>query len=207
MTTTTDKMRNRVISLMERARHKDTPLLEANACREKAQQLVTKYELAPSLLTDLAPIRPSAARGPATPYVEKTYPCRFGCGVFIQHTADEMGACAERRRAETGRDSAYEQAGDTMSFTFGGNFNAGTGWTGAGHREHVSYTSHKQRQREKTEQFRRMYGMADDEPHTGSESAADEPKPRRRQTSHAHCDHEPTKAARARCRKEGGPMY
>lgn len=202
MTTTTDKMTNRVVALMERARHSSTLETEAVACREKAADLVKKYQLPSSLLTDPTAIRSSAARGPATPHVEKTYLCRFGCGVFISHTADEMGKCAERRRNETGRDSAYERAGDRMSYSFGDFFNAGSGYRGGGHHERASY-----RRRTYT------YTPPRDEPRTGSESATggaymrDEPKPKRRQTSHANCLHEPTKAARARCRKMGGPMH
>lgn len=176
--TTTDKMRNRVIGLMQRARHESTPTGEATACREKAEQLVDKYGLSRSLLTD------PQVRVNSQPRPEKRYPCRFGCGTFVQHTVEEMSACAERRRNATGAESAYQ---DTVSFdelfknVYDDLFR--TSYRGYGHHEQASWT--------------RPSGQ---HAHPNAEHAS---QPRtRRQTSHANCDHESTKAARAKCRKE-----
>ena len=199
MTTTKDT--NRVIGLVAKARATEFDGERAE-CMRLATKLVEKYELPASLLTDPTPQATSAARSGYTP-PERRYPCRFGCGVFVQHTVDEMSECAERRRNETGSESAYDTAGrsffDDLFASYRREYTAG--YQGGAHQERASYTSREQRQREKTETFRRAYGGA-----AGSERPADEPKPHRRQRSHAHCDHEPTKAARARCRKMGGPL-
>jgi hypothetical protein len=190
MTTTADKMRARVIGLVAKARGTEFDA-EREACMGKARELVERYSLSASLLIDPTPQAPSAARAGRPSYTqpERTYPCRFGCGVFVQHTADEMSACAERKRNQTGRDSAYDTAGHTRSSDpFTDFFYTYTGTRRTGHREHASWTR------------------------PGGQSASgaymkDEPKPRtRRQTSHANCHHEPTKSARAHCRKMGGPL-
>lgn len=182
MTTTNDKMRARVIALVDKARA-TTYAAEADTYMEKAKELVKKYELPASLLTDATPQAPSAARRPGYTPPARKYPCRFGCGTMTQHTIDEMNECAERRRNATGSDSAYADApyrrssGDFFDQFFGrGFYNAGT----AGHRERASYSTGGRR--------------------TGSESAAHEPKARAT-GSHANCDHPATKSARAHCRK------
>jgi len=180
MTTTNDKMRARVIALMERARGTSNEH-EATACREKAEQLVTKYALPASLLTEKFAPQPSAARVQST-QPERRYPCRFGCGVFVQHTADEMSACAERKRNETGRDSAYDVPPRTTrpragAFNFS-DFN--DFFRAAGADPRTSYT------------------------HPGAEKGRTytNTPPRARATgSHANCDHPATKSARAHCRK------
>jgi len=194
MTTTTDKMRARVIGLVAKARATDYDA-ERTTLMEKADELVKKYSLPATLLTDPTPQAPSAARAGRPSYTqpERRYPCRFGCGVFVQHTADEMSACAERKRNETGRDSAYDIPADhdprRGRFSFDDFFREYTGYQGGGHHERTSYTSREDRQREKAERFREYYG---------GEKAA----PKARATgSHANCDHPATKSARAHCRK------
>lgn len=199
MTTTTDKMRARVIGLVAKARATDYAP-ERATYMEKAEELITRYSLPRSLLTDPTPQAPSAARAGRPSYTqpERKYPCRFGCGTFTQHTIDEMNACAERRRNATGSDTAYDiptnhdpnRRGTSFfdEFFGGSSAYAGRGWTGQGHSEHASWT--------------RPGGAR-----TGSESFTDEPKPKRRQTSHANCDHEATKAARAHCRKMRAAGY
>ena len=191
MTTTNDKMRARVIALVGKARA-TTYTAEADTYMEKAKELVEKYELPASLLTDATPQAPSAARRPGYTPPARKYPCRFGCGTMTQHTIDEMNECAERRRNATGSDSAYADApyrrssGDFFDQFFGRGFYDASGYQGGGHHERASYQHPGSRR-------------------TGSENVYSGAKsePRARDTgSHANCNHPATKSARAHCRKK-----
>lgn len=91
MTTTTDKIRVRVIALRDRARHPATPAPEAQTALELAEKLIAKHGIDPSILTaDPEPQRVADPYGFGT-FIKK-YPCRFGH--TFQHTIEELRECA-----------------------------------------------------------------------------------------------------------------
>jgi hypothetical protein len=211
---TTTNSRDRALKLAAAARSYATQGNPAAAAsyRAKAEKICETNGFPTSILDEPVVVSPYAARRPGQPQPERKYPCRFGCGTFIQHTADEMSACAERKRNATGRDSAYDIPANhkTRRHTFDEMFNdffgGATGYasgaytraddadqpgprTRAGHKERASYTTTP--------------------PRAGSErpaGGANTSTGTSRQRSHAFCGHEATKAARAACRKAGGPF-
>lgn len=106
MTTTTDKIRTRIIALRDRARHANTPPAEADTALTLARKLCVKHAIDVSILdAKPEPQRTADAHGFGT-FVKK-YNCTFGCPPFTQHTIEELKACAERARA---RGFTYSQA-------------------------------------------------------------------------------------------------
>lgn len=96
MTTTTDKIRVRVIALRDRARHPGTPAPEAKTALELAEKLIAKHGIDPSILTaEAEPQRVADPYGYGT-FIKK-YPCRFGH--TFQHTIEELRECAAEAQA------------------------------------------------------------------------------------------------------------
>lgn len=150
MTTTNEAAIRKITALRDRARHATTPPAEAETALSMALKLCRKHGVAESILN--APteqLKKPIINGQA-PQVRK-YSCRFGCGMFVQHTIDELNACAEKAR----------------------NANGGN-----------AYAAPKQK-----DPFEDLF--------------RDAPKARTN-SSHKYCDHEATKSARAKCRKDRG---
>lgn len=105
---------------------------------------------------------------------EKKFACRFGCGYFAMHTIDELNACAEKAR----------------------NANGGN-----------AYAEQQQKARDPWDDINDFFRNAGTNrrrtaPGSGNANAG---QARARTTgSHAYCDHEATKSARAKCRKARG---
>lgn len=122
--TATDAQLRKIFALRDRANHANTPAPEAETALTLARKLCDKYGVSHSVLDAKteAP-RPTMTNGQATKPA-RTYTCRFGCGMFTQHTADEMSACADRARAASSTGNAYGSYRDPFEDLFR-NYNAG----------------------------------------------------------------------------------
>lgn len=121
MTTTTasDAALRKIFALRDRAAHANTPAAEADTALALARKLCDKYGVSHSVL-EAKPeqrIRPDVVNGQQAP--ARKYPCRFGCGVWVQHTIDELNACAEKAR-NANQGNAYTRPRDRFEDMFSG---------------------------------------------------------------------------------------
>lgn len=102
MTTTTHPKLNRIIALRDQANHPSTGEAEAATFLAKARELCTKYGIDAAILTE--PTKQTVKRDfiDGSRPQEKKFACRFGCGYFVQHTIDELNACATKAREANG---------------------------------------------------------------------------------------------------------
>jgi hypothetical protein len=181
--TTTTKYRDRVIALRDRARHAGTPAAEAETALEMARKLCIKHDIDLAILdAKPEPQRVADPLGFGT-YVKK-YPCRFGCGMYVQHTIEELNECAARARAR-GEDP-YAAASQRASQERGYSANSRYSWF-----DDFMRDANARARGGSSEQYTDSRGR------TRTHQA-------RATGSHAFCDHPATKSARAKCRKERG---
>lgn len=123
--TATDAHLRKIAALRDRALHASANEHEADTAMTMARKLCDKYGVSHSFL-DAKPdtSRRTTAAGTSTP--ARTYTCRFGCGMFTQHTAEEMSACADKARAASATGNAYANHRDPFEDLFG------KGWANAG---------------------------------------------------------------------------
>jgi hypothetical protein len=116
--TATDAQLRKIFALRDRAAHANTPAEEADTAMTLARKLCAKYGVDASIL-DKKPeqhVRPGVANGQQAP--TRKYSCRFGCGAFVQHTIDELNACAAKAREAAGG-NAYTKMRDPWADLFG----------------------------------------------------------------------------------------
>lgn len=117
-TTTNDKALRRIIGLRDQARHASTGEAEAATFLAKALELCTKHGIDAAILDKPAQEMKKPIINGQAPQ-EKKYSCRFGCGLFVQHTIDELNACAAKAR-EAGGGNAYNRPRDRFEDLFSG---------------------------------------------------------------------------------------
>lgn len=104
---TTTKYRDRIIALRELARGAATAH-EADTALAMARKLCLKHDIDTAILdAQPEPQRVADPYGFGT-FVKK-YPCRFGCGAYVQHTIEELNVCAEKARNASTTGNAYGQ--------------------------------------------------------------------------------------------------
>jgi hypothetical protein len=157
---TTDKALARITALRDKARGTDNTH-EAETFMAHALKLCTKHGIDAAILDEPTKQMKKPIIDGSAP-TEKRYSCRFGCGLFVTHTIDEVNACAEKAR----------------------NANNGNAYTAP------------------RDPFADFFGKPAGNHRTYSDTTA-QPKPRTN-SSHKYCDHEATKADRAKCRKARG---
>lgn len=117
MTTTTHPKLSRIIALRDQARGKGTTEAERETFMAKARDLCVKYGIDQAVLTEAAKQTTKPFINGAAPQ-EKKFTCRFGCGLWVMHTIDELNACAEKARNANGG-NAYAKARDPWETLFG----------------------------------------------------------------------------------------
>lgn len=171
MTTTTHPKLNRIIALRDQARGAGTTEAERETFMAKARELCIKYGIDQAILTE-APKQTTKSFIDGSRPQEKKFTCRFGCGLYVQHTIDELNACAEKARNANGGNAYAGQA------------KARDPWDDINDFFRTAGTN-------------RRSGASSHNPNAGQARA-------RTTGSHAYCDHEATKSARAKCRKARG---
>lgn len=147
MTTTTHPKLNRITALRDQANHPSTGAAEAEAFMAKARELCTKYGIDQAILTEAPKQTTKPFINGAAPQ-EKRFACRFGCGYFVQHTIDELNACAEKARNANGGNAYAGQAqkkADSFEDLFGDWFNASSSRARSNSSSSSSHTNAKAR--------------------------------------------------------------
>lgn len=173
MTTTTHPKLNRIIALRDQAKHASTGAAEAEAFMAKAREMCVKYGIDQAILTEAPKQTVKRDFIDGSQPQEKRFPCRFGCGVWVTHTIDELNACAEKAR----------------------NAKGGNAYAGASYGQKA--------QRDSFEDLFSQWARDTKTRQQGGRTNANAGQARAT-GSHAYCDHEATKSARAKCRRERG---
>jgi hypothetical protein len=128
MTTTTDRHIRIITALRDQARSTNHEA-EAATFMEKARSLCEKHGIDTAILdAPRTETKRTVINGQAT-QTEKKYSCRFGCGLFVQHTIDELNACAAKAR-DRGNGNAYNDPTRKQRDPFEDLF--GSAWKNAG---------------------------------------------------------------------------